>query len=105
MTNNATDGPPDRFHVAVVGAGVIGTSVAFACLLAGHPVVLVDQQDKDWADVRSALRREQRRARLSQPSAPAVDLDGITFSHDLADVSGSWIVVENVSEDWAVKSE
>lgn len=92
---------PER--VAIIGAGVVGTSVAFACAAAGHPVVLVDRPDKDWTRVRSTLRRHQRRARLGTPARPPVAVDAIATSVSLSDVKGAAIVIENVDEVWEVK--
>ena len=94
-TSGATN---TRIQVAIIGAGVIGTSVAFACAKAGHPVVLIDRADQDWAAVRRNLRQHQRRLRFSKSSAPKVDIDKIVFSHDLADVEDAQLIVENVTE-------
>ena len=34
--------------VAVIGAGVIGVGVAYSCASAGHDVVLIDLESKEW---------------------------------------------------------
>ncbi|WP_028808544.1 3-hydroxyacyl-CoA dehydrogenase family protein [Streptomyces canus] len=91
--------------VAVLGAGVIGTSVAHACLQAGHRVTLIDRKDKDWSQVQAALRRHQRLMRFAQPDHTPVDLERLTLSEDLADAVGAGLVIENVTEEWAVKRE
>ena len=109
MTRAESSGAADRFPVAtvatvaVVGAGVIGTSVAYACLQAGHRVVMVDRADKDWSGVRSSLRRQQRLSRLTGPDRHPADLGRLTLSHDLADVAGADLVIENITEDWQTK--
>ena len=92
---------PDR--VAVIGAGVIGTSVAYSCAQAGRAVTLIDRPDKDWGEVRRALRRQQRLTRLTAAAAPAVDLDRIACSAELADAADAGLVIENVVEDRDVK--
>ena len=70
-------GESEQRPVAIIGAGVVGTSVAFACAAAGEAVVLIDREDKDWAQVRRSLRAHRRLRRLSLPQAPPVDTDAI----------------------------
>ena len=51
-------------RVAIVGAGVIGTSVALTFARSGYDVVLIDRPYKDLDAIRTAMRRHARLARL-----------------------------------------
>jgi len=92
-------------HVGVVGAGVIGAGVAHALVESGHDVVLVDHDNTALDRARAAIRNGARLTRLKNRSAPpAVDLlAGIHFTRDLTALHAAAMVIENVTEDLAVK--
>ena len=96
---------PKPGRVAVIGAGVIGTSVAFAFAASGLAVLLIDRPDKDWGPVQRRLRDHQRLARFTSPTRSRVDLQTIVTSTTLADVEGASLIVENVDEVWEVKRD
>lgn len=86
--------------VGVVGAGVIGVSVAHAITRAGIPVVLHDINAAALERAGPALARAERLARLRLGSA---DLAPVRQTGDLADLGDCLVVVENVVEDEEVK--
>lgn len=92
-------------RIAIIGAGVIGVSVAHALLRAGRLVTLIDRPGHDWAAVRTAIRRHDRLARFAGHGRAPVDLDRLTPSTDLKDAVDTGFVIENVTEDPMVKTE
>lgn len=87
--------------IGVLGAGVIGASVAHAAAAAGYAVTLVDSDPAALDTARAAVRRHQRLATLlGAAAAPAPD---IRPSTDLAALSGVDLVVENTTESEEAK--
>ncbi|OLZ67260.1 3-hydroxybutyryl-CoA dehydrogenase [Streptomyces sp. IMTB 2501] len=97
--------------VGVVGAGTIGRGLAQSLAMTGHDVVLVDIAEAALGDALAQIRRDLRFARmLGAQSAGAhepVDtvLERIRPTTDHAELKAAEFVVENVVEDWDVKSE
>ncbi|MEU8975788.1 3-hydroxyacyl-CoA dehydrogenase family protein [Streptomyces monashensis] len=97
--------------VGVVGAGTIGRGLAQSLAMTGHDVVLVDIAEAALDDALAQIRRDLRFARmLGAQSAGAhepVDtvLERIRPTTDHAELKAAEFVVENVVEDWDVKSE
>jgi 3-hydroxybutyryl-CoA dehydrogenase len=91
----------------VVGAGIMGAGVAQNLGMAGHSVVLVDLS----ADALSAaLERVELNCRMSRLlGGPSVDSDEvlakITTSTDLAALADTEVVIENITEDEALKRD
>ncbi|MEU5810753.1 3-hydroxyacyl-CoA dehydrogenase family protein [Streptomyces sp. NPDC047718] len=87
--------------IGVLGAGVIGSSVAHAAAAAGYTVTLVDSDAAALDTARAAVRRHRRLATLlgGEP-APAPDIRATTDLAALADVG---LVVENTTESEAAK--
>ncbi|MFJ9646441.1 3-hydroxyacyl-CoA dehydrogenase family protein [Streptomyces sp. NPDC101206] len=87
--------------LGVLGAGVIGSSVAHAAAAAGYTVTLVDSDAAALDTARAAVRRHRRLATLlgGEP-APAPDIRATT---DLAALAGVGLVVENTTESEAAK--
>jgi 3-hydroxyacyl-CoA dehydrogenase/enoyl-CoA hydratase/3-hydroxybutyryl-CoA epimerase len=94
--------------VGVLGAGMMGAGIAYACASAGLDVVLLDTDEgiasrgKDYA--RSRLEREVSSSRLQQGQADAI-LGRIEPTADFGALAGSDIVIEAVFEDRAIKAE
>ncbi|HET6709444.1 3-hydroxyacyl-CoA dehydrogenase family protein [Amycolatopsis sp.] len=90
----------------VVGAGVMGIGVAQDFAAAGHEVVLVDKEERILEEARAAITRNCRLSRLM--GGPALDADEIlariTTAVGLAALDKTEILVENVTEDWAIKA-
>jgi len=84
--------------IAVIGAGVMGTKVAWACARAGIPTALYDSEPGKAAVSRAlALTWSQgaERARLAAALAAHDDLDRA--------LAGAQLAFENVPEDLALK--
>ncbi|HEV2779523.1 MAG TPA: 3-hydroxyacyl-CoA dehydrogenase family protein [Actinophytocola sp.] len=93
--------------VGVVGAGIMGAGVAQSLAQSGHAVRLVDIS----ADaLRTALDSIELNCRMSRMlGGPAVDagevLDRITTGTDLELLADTEVVIENITEDEALKRD
>ena len=92
-------------RIAVVGAGVLGASVAHALAERGHAVVLVDRDASALERAPAAIRAGARLARLQgrSASAPRDLLARVHFTTAVADLAGVDMVIENVTEDLEIK--
>ena len=106
----------DRFHeeggprvnrIGVVGAGTMGSGVAQLFAEHGHEVVLVDVADHILESARAGIGRNVRFAPLIRPGTPFRPPEEVTgrirFTTDLGQLSQVDFLIENVTEDWAVK--
>ncbi len=87
-------------RIAIIGAGVMGTKVAWACARAGIPTALTDSQAGKAATSRGlALTWSQgeERALLAANLTSCDDLD--------AALAGAQLAFENVPEDLALKQQ
>jgi 3-hydroxybutyryl-CoA dehydrogenase len=110
--------------VGVVGAGVMGVGVGQALALTGHEAVLVDLSqeilDRAREEIRKNLRFQgmleaaQRAAQKGaqkegqgevQREPTSAVLARLSFTTELAALGDADLVVENVPEKWAIKSE
>jgi 3-hydroxybutyryl-CoA dehydrogenase len=94
--------------VGVVGAGVMGVGVAQNLAQTGHRVVLVDVSDDVLDNARRELRTSLRTYALFNKGAAgdmAEVFDRIEFTTDYELLAKADFVVENVTEDWAIKKE
>ncbi|MEV0407207.1 3-hydroxyacyl-CoA dehydrogenase NAD-binding domain-containing protein [Actinoallomurus sp. NPDC050550] len=94
--------------VGVVGAGVMGTGVAQAVAQAGMDVVLVDTGDDILDRARRAidegLRMRRLLARDAVPGGDRAEIQKrIDYRTDLAALARADFVVENITEDMALK--
>ncbi|MEU8229033.1 3-hydroxyacyl-CoA dehydrogenase NAD-binding domain-containing protein [Actinoplanes sp. NPDC048967] len=93
-------------RVAVLGAGMMGAGIAYACARAGLPVVLKDVTEeaarRGRAHAEKLLGREVGKGRLDAERAAAV-LARITATVDVAALAGCDAVIEAVFEDPALK--
>ncbi|MEY9862671.1 3-hydroxybutyryl-CoA dehydrogenase [Catenulispora sp. GAS73] len=93
--------------IGVVGAGVMGVGVAQNLAQTGHEVILVDTTEEILAEARSTIRNNCRMSRLM--GGPDVDADAvlakISTGVGAAAVAKADIVIENVTENWAVKEQ
>lgn len=102
MTIKAGDGA-----VAVIGLGLMGTSITTCLLSAGHYVVGVTDDMAASADVPERIRQaldEMASEGLLTDSAEAV-MKGFRMTSALKDVAGVEIVFESVTEDLKLKRE
>jgi len=94
--------------IGVVGAGVMGASVAQNLAQTGHQVLLVDNRNDALEGAKNRIRNETRLQRLLRQagtSAPGADtlLERITFSTELECLASADYVIENVTEKWDIK--
>jgi 3-hydroxyacyl-CoA dehydrogenase/enoyl-CoA hydratase/3-hydroxybutyryl-CoA epimerase len=101
--------PPRKFRrMGMLGAGMMGSGIAFAAASAGIEVVLLDvdqaaaDRGKDYS--RKALAKLFEKGRIAQDTAVAV-LARISATTDFAALSECELVVEGVFEDRAIKAE
>ena len=96
-------GEPPR--TAVVGAGVIGASVAHALAERGLDVVLIDRDEAALEGARASIRAGMRLARLQRqgPAAPGDLLARVRFTTERAGLARVDVVIENVTEDLEIK--
>jgi 3-hydroxyacyl-CoA dehydrogenase/enoyl-CoA hydratase/3-hydroxybutyryl-CoA epimerase len=101
--------PPRKFRrVGLLGAGMMGSGIAYAAASVGIEVVLLDveqsaaERGKDYA--RKLLAKLVDKGRISDEDVSAV-LARITPTDDFAALSDCELVIEAVFEDRAVKAE
>ncbi|MER7168496.1 3-hydroxyacyl-CoA dehydrogenase NAD-binding domain-containing protein [Micromonospora sp. NPDC000207] len=102
---DAADVAPVR-RVAVLGAGMMGAGIAYACARAGLDVVVRDVSEEAAAKARDhaerLLTRAVGRGRVTEADATAV-LARITTTAGLDALAGADAVIEAVFEDPALK--
>lgn len=95
--------------VGVVGAGVIGTSVAQSLAQTGHTVLLFDVSEDVLERSLATIRRDARLHRLMSKTGEKVDADALLAhiqpSTEMDDLRRAEFVIENVTEDLSVKRE
>lgn len=94
--------------VAVIGAGTMGRGIAQALAQSRHAVLLLDVAQAQLDRAREEIARGVRlRSFFHKQDAPggAETLDRIELSLDYDRVRSATFVVENVTEQWAVKRE
>lgn len=94
-------------RIGVVGAGVIGSGVTHLFAQSGHDVVLVDTGEDRLSAARASIGRNARLYRMLQADMPAADavLARIEWHADIAALADTSFVIENITEDWAMKRE
>jgi methoxymalonate biosynthesis protein len=91
--------------IAVLGAGVMGTSVATLAVGCGFTTVLVDV-DQDVLDrARTQVSQQLRLARLVGALSKDVTAGELITTTDLADVAGASVVVESITERAELKAK
>lgn len=95
--------------IGVVGAGVIGRGVAQAFAQTGHSVVLIDTSESILEKAKDEIAKGLRLSSLTDPALRKSDhaeiLSRIIFATDYTRLSEAEFIVENVSEDWAIKED
>jgi 3-hydroxybutyryl-CoA dehydrogenase len=98
-----------KHSVGVVGAGVMGIGVAHSLAQAGHCVLLLDtSQDilkhaKD--EITNNIRLQRMLNRTPGQESIATIVERIVFTTDYAPFADADFVIENVTENWAIKKE
>lgn len=93
--------------IGVIGIGNIGASVVVDLVLHGLHVVAVDVSEGSLNRAREEVLKAVRFAPLLAKTAPKLSRDQalalITFTTRLEETAGCDFIIENVTEDWAVK--
>jgi 3-hydroxybutyryl-CoA dehydrogenase len=102
-------------QVGVIGAGVMGTGLTQDLVAHGFGVVLIDRSAETLASARRDIEGYGRFSRLlgggGQESSGQengdyeANLSRVVYSTDLNKVAAADFVVENITEDWALKKE
>jgi 3-hydroxybutyryl-CoA dehydrogenase len=94
-------------HIGVVGAGGIGIGVVTDLVLHGLSAVVVDRSDEILARARDEVLHNVRFAPMLSKTLPRITqqeaLQRMVLTTALQDVASCDLVIENVTEDWAVK--
>lgn len=96
---------PSRIPVGVVGLGLMGKSIAGCLLAAGHPVTAYDSDPERRAEAPRALSQilGELQSEGSLKEAPSLLLDRLSVVAGMAELSGSHIVFEVITEDAEAK--
>ncbi len=107
MKNDNQAGIRDAL-VGVVGAGVMGVGVAQLFAENGFSVVLVDNDSSVLSTVESRIRESVRLGKLlgrkGIDNDATVVMSRITVSDQIESLASVDVVIENITEDWDLKS-
>lgn len=95
-------------HIAVVGAGVMGSDIAFDLAGAGYPVVLKDISESALRKSRESIERNYKLYRMLRGDLDASlerIMDNIHFTLDYQRLQDVDLVIENIPEDFAMKTQ
>lgn len=97
---------PENYPIAVVGAGAMGSGIAWVAAAAGHPIRLVDgvqpALDRSHNTIAQLAALQVSRGRLSADSAKAIAAR-ITWSTEVLAAADAALVIEAIIEDQAAK--
>lgn len=103
MTTNSRD----IGTVAVLGCGLMGAGIAQVCATAGYDTLVRDVEAAALARGRASLEKSLAKL-VEKGKIPSAERDAalsrISYTTDLAALSGSDLVIEAVTEDLAVKN-
>lgn len=93
--------------VGVIGAGVIGSSLAQDLAQTGHQVILVDIAESALARAKKDIAKNVRLFMMfnKKRQEPDTILNQITFSTDYQLLRNVPFVIENVTENWEIKKK
>lgn len=93
--------------VAVIGAGVMGSSTALDLVLHGKQVVLVDISEEILKKTEADMLNSARMAFMMNPKLPKMSkeeiLENVLYSTSLQDIISCELIIENITEDWDKK--
>ena len=93
--------------IAVIGAGVMGSDVAFDLASYGYDVLLKDIHECRLAEARNKIKAGFRGYKMMKSELKDASLDDIlgriTFTTHYEGFLETDLVIENVSEDWNIK--
>ncbi|MET3473213.1 3-hydroxybutyryl-CoA dehydrogenase [Novosphingobium sp. 1529] len=92
--------------VAVIGAGTMGSGIAFIAAAAGHPTILIDGHgpalERSRATIAKLLAGQVERGRVTPQAAETIAAN-ITWTDDVAAASGALLAIEAIVEDVTAK--
>ncbi|MFI9402350.1 3-hydroxyacyl-CoA dehydrogenase family protein [Nocardia sp. NPDC052316] len=93
--------------VGVVGAGVMGSGLAQALAAHGYSVVLVDRAQAQLDRAADEVVRYARTGRLfGHDTEKYGDLtQRVSYTTEIGDLGAAEFVIENITENWALKAE
>ncbi len=98
----------DNMKIGVVGAGTMGNGIAQVFAMTGHPVVMVDIDqkflDRGLAAVRKSLARLADKGKITTEAAEEI-LGRIALSLELKDCGDCGLVIEAATENADIKKE
>lgn len=93
-------------RVAVIGAGQMGNGIAHVFAQSGFPVTMIDVTDDALKRGRDTIASNLDR-QIKKGTLPAADKDvilgRISLARGLAEVAGSWLVIEAATENRDLK--
>jgi 3-hydroxybutyryl-CoA dehydrogenase len=93
--------------IGVMGAGIMGTGVAFDLAANGYTVLLKDISAEVLETAANAIRSGFRGYQMMKPELKGITvtdmLDRISFTTGYDGFDTAALVIENVSEEWSVK--
>jgi 3-hydroxybutyryl-CoA dehydrogenase len=96
-------------EIGVIGAGVMGTGLTQDLVAHGFGVVLIDRSADKLTAARRDIEGYGRFSRMLGGGQDGGDYDAnlsrVVYSTDLTKVATADFVVENITEDWALKKE
>jgi 3-hydroxybutyryl-CoA dehydrogenase len=112
-TTNLKDQPrvadmePSSIKVAVIGLGLMGSSIIACLLAAGHPVLGLTRDVKKHSGTRARIREllEQMRSEGVLQDEPARVLERFEIADDYSALSNRAVVIESIVENWDTKKE
>ncbi len=97
----------DQPTIGVVGAGLMGSGIAQVCAVAGFRTIVQDTLpaalERGAAGIRKSLAKFVEKGKLT-PADEAAALGRLSFTGDLAGMSGCGFVIEAITEDLALKN-
>ncbi len=101
------DATPRKIEsVGVIGAGTMGSGIATACLLAGLPVIVIEQneeaRDRARATIEKNLEGAVKRGKLDRRRLAGMSLN---MTGELESLVSTDLVIEAVYEDMEVKQD
>ncbi len=93
--------------IGVVGAGTMGTGIAQVCATYGFKTILIDVIEelltKSISNIRKSLEKLHTKGKISE--TPETIISRIETATDLNAISDAEIIIEAVTEDFAVKEK
>jgi len=91
-------------NIAIIGAGVMGQGVSYQFAKYEYNITLIDIADYALENAKKSIRNIERLDKMLHKSVSRVNvLDKITFTTDLSAIASADFVIENITENIALK--